>query len=111
MAVHSCVVVWRVNDLIFLPLWHGIGYDDVYEQNPSLADLHAETITTENIRSVSADIYRVVKKDNDASRWGDEDEDGKPPSFTNIEIRFQGQFNPEIGKEVTIQSWRNHGAP
>jgi hypothetical protein len=114
---------WELNGLVnkhteegnvILPLWHGVGYEEVYEQSASLADLRAETVTTENIQTVATDIYQAVPQgDEDTTEWGtdSEDESSDGPSFMSIEIRFQDRFDPEIGKEVTIESWRNHSAP
>ena len=99
---------------VILPLWHGIGYDDVYEQSPSLAGIRAEELTNGNVQTVATELFRIVAEDDEGvETWGEDDEDETPeaPSFTNIDIRFQEHFDAKIGKEVTVEEWLNHNAP
>lgn len=112
---------WELNGLVnkhtkegnvILPVWHGVGYDEVYKQSPSLADLKAETITQDNVQSVASTIYNVVVEDDeDASVWGNGEEGEGRPSFVDVDIRFEGRINVEIGTELTLKAWRNHHPP
>lgn len=96
---------------VILPLWYGVEHADVYEQSAPLADLRAETITKENIPGVATEIYRAVK--DGSSKWGrtDDNEEEDVPSYTDLRVKFQEHFDPDIGTPVTILSWLNHGAP
>lgn len=110
---------WELNGLVekhtseedvILPLWHEVDYDYVYEQSPSLADLLAKEISDENVQSVASSVHQVVKEGNrETDNWGGDS--GGAAGFVDIDICFQGIFDPEVGKEVTIESWRNHNAP
>lgn len=109
---------WELNGIVekhtnegdvILPLWHGVDYDYVYEQSPSLADIVAEEVDETNVQSVAASIYNEIE-DGETEDWGEETGGGSA-RFVDLDIRFQGRFDPEVGKEVTIESWRNHGAP
>lgn len=115
---------WELNGLVnmhteeenvILPLWHDIGYEDVYEQSPSLADIRAEPVSEDDVRPVAAEIYRVVQEEkDDAEDWGEESDqstDESGTTYVDLDVRFQESFDPEISKEVTILSWRNHGSP
>lgn len=112
---------WELNGLVekhtneedvILPLWYGVDYDYVYQQSPSLADLIAEKVDKENVQSVAASIYQVVKEENgDSDEWGEDITGAESTGFVDVDIRFQGRLDPEVGKEVTIESWRNHNAP
>lgn len=99
---------------VILPLWYGIGAEEVREQSPSLADLRAEELDADSIQSIATEIYHVVdNEDADTSTWDKNVSDGSKelPSFTSIEIRFEERFDAEVGKEITIEAWRNHRAP
>lgn len=112
---------WELNGLVekhtseedvILPLWYEVDYDFVYEQSPSLADLIAEEVDEENVQSVASSIYQVVEEGNgETDSWGGDADSESTTGFVDIDIRFQGRFDPEVGKEVTIESWRNHNAP
>lgn len=112
---------WELNGLVekhtseedvILPLWHEVDYEYVYEQSPSLADLIAEEITEDNVQSVASSIYQVVEEgDGETDSWGGDLNSDGTAGFVDIDIRFQGRFDPEVGKEVTVESWRNHNAP
>lgn len=114
---------WELNGIVnahnregnvILPLWFGIDHDDVYEQSASLADIRAETVTTENIGEVATDIYRAVEDGSEEpSGWGQSqtDETEEPSSWVDVRIRFQEHVDPDIGTPVTILSWYNHNAP
>lgn len=111
---------WELNGLVekhtseedvILPLWYDVDYDYVYQQSPSLADLIAEEVDEENVQTVAASIYQVVEKSGEADNWDEDTADNGKTEFVDIDIRFQGRFDPEVGKEVTIESWRNHNAP
>ncbi len=109
---------WEFNGLVkkhikegdvILPLLHGVDHSYVFDHSPSLADLVSETITEDNVESVATSIYRVVNEDDrESDVWG-EGEDGS--LFQSVDIRFQGNFQPNIGDKITITSWRNHNAP
>ncbi|GCF16085.1 hypothetical protein Harman_40200 [Haloarcula mannanilytica] len=111
---------WELNGLVekhtneddvILPLWHNIGHDYVYQQSPSLADLVAEEVDKENVQSVAASIYQIVREDRgEIDDWGGDTGTDGSPGFIDIDITFQGRFDPKVGKEVTIESWRNHNA-
>lgn len=112
---------WELNGLVekhtseedvILPLWHEVDYEYVYEQSPSLADLIAEEITEDNVQSVASSIYQVVEEGNgETDSWGSDLNSDGTAGFVDIDIRFQGRFDPEVGKEITVESWRNHNAP
>ncbi|MDS0261867.1 toll/interleukin-1 receptor domain-containing protein [Haloarcula sp. S1CR25-12] len=112
---------WELNGLVekhtneedvILPLWHGVDHDYVYQQSPSLADLIAEEIDKKNVQTVAASIYQIVEdRGGDNDEWGGDIGGGQKTDFIDIDIRFQGRFDPEVGKEVTVESWRNHNAP
>lgn len=114
---------WELNGLVtrhnreenvILPLWHGIDYDFVFEQSASLADLRAEKLTNEKVQDIATSLYRVVERGmEEVDEWGtdEENETGDVPSFTDLDIRFQERFDAEVGKEITIEEWRNHNAP
>lgn len=111
---------WELNGLVekhtseedvILPLWYEVDYDYVYQQSPSLADLIAEEVDQENVQSVAASIYQVVEKSGETDTWGGDTANDGNTEFVDIDIRVQGRFDPVIGKEVTIESWRNHNAP
>lgn len=111
---------WELNGLVekhtseedvILPLWYEVDYDYVYQQSPSLADLIAEDIDEDNVQSVAASIYRVVEEGGQVDNWSEDTATDGSKGFVDIDIRFQGRFDPEVGKEVTIESWRNHNAP
>lgn len=112
---------WELNGLVekhtseddvILPLWYEVDYNFVYEQSPSLADLVAKKIDEENVQSVASSIYQTVEEGNgETDSWGGDAGSDETDGFVDIDIRFQGRFDPEVGKEVTIESWRNHNAP
>ena len=112
---------WELNGLVekqtneedvILPVWYEIDYDYVYQQSPSLADIIAEEIDEENVQSVATSIYRVVDgKSGESGEWGGDTPSEGSTGFVDVDIRFQGRFDPEVGKEVTVESWRNHNAP
>jgi hypothetical protein len=107
---------WELNGIVgihnnagsfILPLWYGVGHAEVHEQSPSLADLKAKSLTEGNVSEVAGVIYRRVTSESESTDQLQED----ASLFTDIEVRFQGSYTPEIGEEVTLKSWRNHNAP
>lgn len=113
---------WELNGLInrhtsesevILPLVHGLSFDELSDESPSLGDLHAEELTPENIQTVAVKIYSEVQDSEDSSSvWGEEQDDDEPlPSFTEIEFDYQGRINLEKGTEITVLSWENHNPP
>ncbi|MCU4801338.1 toll/interleukin-1 receptor domain-containing protein [Halobacteria archaeon HArc-gm2] len=108
---------WEFNGLVkkhideenvILPVLHGVGHDDILEESHSLADLKYETIDEDNIESVATSIYSTVTGEDGGD--GNLREDGES-LMASIDIRFQGNFTPDIGDGITITSWRNHHAP
>lgn len=103
-------------DKVILPLWYDVSHADIVDYSPSLADLKAEPIDTDNIQDRASEIYRIVQNSDpgDAEEeWGDDSGDGSTstPSFESVDIRFEGQLNLDIGDQITLETWRNHNAP
>lgn len=112
---------WELNGLVnkhtseedvILPVWYEVDHDYVYSQSPSLADLVAKEIDEENVQTVAASIYQVVKEgDGETDNWDEGTASDDSSQFVDIDLRFEGRFDPKVGKEVTVKSWRNHNAP
>jgi hypothetical protein len=103
---------------VIVPILYGISHTEVTKINPSLGDIYAEEISSENIQEVAVSIYHRIQSqkqsDNEAGgdSSGEESADRESlPSFTSVNVRYEDHIPVEKGQKLTIKSWRNHHAP
>ena len=56
---------------VILPIWHGVGVDAVREVSPTLADRYALSTEQGEVKVISLQILRVVRRDifENVQRW------------------------------------------
>lgn len=92
---------------VILPLWYGIGKEDVLEHSPALADLYAAEITQDNIESIADEIHEETRSDVTfkSETWESLDFDEAPPRLHELSTIqdltiYNGEFDVDLADRI-----------
>jgi len=92
---------------VILPLLHGMGFDELQEESPSLANIVGGQITEGNIDEIAAKLYTAIDERDDTESLDDIEGSNR----TGLEVTMKDLVDISKGSKVRVDEWRTSGTP
>lgn len=97
----------KTDENVILPLLHGMEFEELQENSPSLANIIGDKVTEDNIDEITAKLYNVIESPDETPSL----DDVEGVDRVELDVTMEDLVDITIGSKVTVEEWRTSGTP
>jgi hypothetical protein len=97
----------KTDENVILPLLHGMEFEELQEESPSLANIIGDKVTEDNIDEVTAKLYNAIESPDETPKL----DDVEGVDRVELNVTMEDLVDISKGSKVTVEEWRTSGTP
>jgi hypothetical protein len=97
----------KTDENVILPLLHGMEFEELDEESPSLANIIGDKVTEDNIAEITAKLYNAIESPNETPKLDDVERVDR----VELNVSMKDIVDISKGSKVTVEEWRTNGTP
>jgi len=97
----------KTDENVILPLLHGMEFEELQEESPSLANIIGDKVTEDNINEITAKLYNAIESPDETPNL----DDVEGVDRVELDVTMEDFVDISKGSKVTVEEWRTSGTP